>query len=117
MTDPKKYRIIPRSTVSKSDESGTKMVETIFTSSMDPFEWKEFRDSMMKLLKQGFHQWRFNLQGIEFPTSTDLGMWVTCNATISSHSGKVEFLIPKESNVQKVISLTKLDQILNITAL
>ena len=117
MTQPKKYRIIPRSTASKSGESGTKMVEIIFTSSMDSFEWKEFRDSMMKLLKQGFHQWRFNLQGIEYPTSTDLGMWVTCNATISSHSGMVVFLIPKESNVQKVLTLTKLDQILSITAL
>ena len=117
MTTPKKYRIIPRSTISKSNESGTKMVEIIFTNSMDPFEWKEFREAMMKLLNQGFHQWRFNLQGIEYPTSTDLGMWVTCNATITSHSGKIEFLIPKDSNVQKVITLTKLDHILTITTI
>jgi hypothetical protein len=117
MTTPKKYRIIPRSTVGRNDESGTKIADIVFTSSMDPFEWKEFRETMMKLLKHGFSQWRFNLQGIEYPTSTDLGMWVTCNATISSHSGKVEFLIQKDSNVQKVITLTKLDKILNITAL
>jgi hypothetical protein len=115
MTKPKKYRIIPRSTIKKPDGSGTKMVEIIFTGSMDPFEWKEFRDAMMKLLTQGFLQWRFNLQGIEYPTSTDLGMWVTCNATISKHSGNIEFVIPNDSNVMKVITLTKLDSIFNIT--
>ena len=109
MTEPKKYRIIPY--MKSAGDSRDKKVEVIFTSPMNPAEWKELRETLIHMLKEGYSQWRFNLQGIEYPTSTDLGMWVTCNAMISSQSGSIEFLIPRESNVQKVLSLTKLDTI------
>jgi len=113
MPEPKKYRIIPLSR--GAPEDGGKRADVIFASSMDPVEWKEFREKLMKMLKDGYSWWRFNLQGIGYPTSTDIGMWVTCNAAVSSHSGSVEFLIPKDSNVLKLLSLTKLDTIFMTT--
>lgn len=113
MTEPKKYRIIPHT--KSSGEDRNKRVDVIFTNPMEPTEWKEFREALIRMLKEGYSQWRFNLQGIEYPTSTDLGMWVTCNATVSSQSGKLEFLIPRDSNLQKVLSLTKLDTIFTTT--
>jgi hypothetical protein len=109
MTEPKKYRIIPRTI-----ENNIKRVDVIFTNPMDPAEWKEFRTILLGMMKKGYVDWKFNLQGIEYPTSTDLGMWVTCNATVSSQGGAVEFLIPKDSSVRKVLSLTKLDTIFTI---
>jgi hypothetical protein len=109
MSTPKKYRIIPH--VGDGDKN---RVDAIFTTPMDPAEWKEFREILLSMMKKGFIHWRFNLQGIEYPTSTDLGMWVTCNATISSQSGSIEFLVPENSNVRKVLSLTKLDTIFTI---
>ena len=112
MPEPKKYRVLPHST--DFPESG-KRADVIFSSSMDPAEWKEFREQLMKMIREGYSLWRFNLQGIAYPTSTDIGMWVTCNAAVSSHSGSVEFLVPGDSSVLKVLSLTKLDTIFSIT--
>ena len=110
MTEPKKYRIIPR-----TKDINSKRVDVFFTNPMDPTEWKEFRTILLGMMKKGYINWKFNLQGIEYPASTDLGMWVTCNATVSSLGGTIEFLIPKNSNVRKVLSLTKLDTIFTIS--
>ncbi len=110
MAEPKKYRLIPRG----KDDSRNR-VDVFFTGPMDPAEWKEFRTILLGIMKKGYVNWKFNLQGIEYPTSTDLGMWVTCNATVSSQGGTVEFLIPRDSNVRKLLSLTKLDMILSIS--
>ncbi|MBN2322924.1 MAG: STAS domain-containing protein [Spirochaetes bacterium] len=112
MSAPKKFRIIPHEAGSDSNRA-----DAIFTAPMDPAEWKEFRDILLSMIKKGFIYWRFNLQGIEYPTSTDLGMWVTCNATVSSQSGSIEFLISENSNLRKVLSLTKLDTIFTIVPL
>ena len=113
MTEPKKYRIIPYSR--DANETGKNRADVIFSSSMDLAEWKEFRETLMQFLKKGYTICRFNLQAIEYPTSTDLGMWVTCNALVSSYAGSLTFLIPEDSNVRKVLSLTKLDTIFRIS--
>ena len=42
MSEPKKYRIIPLKR--GAPEEGAKRADVIFTQSMDPGEWKEFRD-------------------------------------------------------------------------
>ncbi len=115
MSEPKKYRIIPHILGNQTNGNKGKRMEVIFTSPMEPLEWQEFRESMIQMLKDNCLQWVFNLKGLTFPTSTDIGMWVTCNATVLSYSGKVEFLIRRNSNLQKVLSVTKLDKILNIS--
>lgn len=115
MSGLKKYRVIPHTLGNQTNGNKGKRMEVIFTSPMEPLEWQEFSATMIQMLKDNCLQWVFNLQSLTFPTSTDIGMWVTCNATVLSYSGKVDFLIRRNSDLQKVLSVTKLDQILNIS--
>ena len=110
MTEPKKYRIIPRENVKSGREA-----DVFFTNPMDPAEWKDFRTVLLGMIKKGYGIWKFDLKGVEYPSSTDPGMWVTCNATVSSQGGSIEFLVPPGSNVRKVLALTRLDTILTIS--
>jgi hypothetical protein len=90
-------------------------VHVTFKESLDFFEWQGVQKNMNKLLDNRYLQWEFNLKELAFPTSIDIGMWVTCNAKVSNKSGEMVFIVGQESNVHKILSATKLDKILHLT--
>jgi hypothetical protein len=85
-----------------------------FTKSLDFFEWQEFNDTLNEMMRNNYTQWEFNLEHLNRPTSIDLGMWLTCNAKISNQGGALRFVVKKESSVQKIITVTKIDTIFDI---
>jgi hypothetical protein len=85
-----------------------------FTRSLDFFEWQEFNDTLNQMIKKEYHEWVFNLVELRKPTSIDIGMWLTCNAKLTNQSGSLGFIVKRNSNVQKVLNVTKLDQIFSI---
>jgi len=82
---------------------------------MFAWEWKELRASLTEMLKNGLLQWEFLLDKLDLATSVDIGMWVACNAVVENHSGKITFVVRKDSTIHKTLSITKLDQILSIS--
>jgi anti-anti-sigma factor len=89
-------------------------VQVTFKESLDFFEWQGVQKNMNQLLDNGYFQWVFDLKELAYPTSIDIGMWVTCNAKVCNKSGEMEFLINQESKVHKILSATKLDKILHL---
>ena len=93
---------------------GQDQIRVKFTKSLDFFEWQEFNDTLNEMIRNNYKHWEFNMEHLSRPTSIDIGMWLTCNAKITNQAGDLKFVIKKESSVQKIISVTKLDTILNI---
>ena len=86
-----------------------------FTSSMDAFEWNRFTSMLVRMLKSGFLKWKFILAEQPIATSVDIGMWVSCNATINNYKGEVIFIVLEGSTIHKTLIFTKLDKILKIS--
>lgn len=89
-------------------------VKVTFASNLTSSEWQELREKMMGMIEEGYTFWEFNLSRLKSPTSTDLGMWVACNAVVENYSGNIQFVVRESSMVKNLISITKLDQILSI---
>ena len=93
---------------------GQEQIRVKFIKSLDFFEWQEFSDTLNGMIRNNYRRWEFNLEHLKRPTSIDIGMWLTCNAKIQNQSGSLKFVVKKESSVQKVLAVTKLDSILSI---
>jgi len=92
-----------------------KEVRIRFFNPMDAHEWKIFGDNMVRMLKNGFLKWRFILKDMNIATSVDLGMWVSCNATVNNYSGEIDFVVRENSTIHRTLVFTKLEQILSVT--
>ncbi len=86
-----------------------------FVSPMDTYDWNGFTSMMVRMLKNGFTRWKFILTDLPIATSVDIGMWVSCNATINNYSGTLEFIVKDNSTVHKTLKFTNLDQIFKVT--
>ncbi len=86
-----------------------------FMNPMDSYEWNNFTSMMVRMLKNGFTRWKFILTDLPIATSIDIGMWVSCNATINNYSGVLEFIVKENSTIYKTLKFTNLDQIFKIT--
>lgn len=99
-------------TIETSSKENTVRVK--FTAPLDPLEWNNLRLQMVRMLKQGFLKWLFVLDNLAVATSVDIGMWVSCNGTVSSYSGTLQFSVRPNSTVHKTLMFTKLDRIFSI---
>jgi len=88
-----------------------------FLTPMDSFEWNRFTSMLVRMLKNGFLKWKFILTEQQIATSVDIGMWVSCNATINSYKGELVIIVLEGSTIHKTLVFTKLDKILNISIL
>ena len=88
-----------------------------FLSSMNTFEWNRFTSMLVRMLRNGFLRWKFILTEQPIATSIDIGMWVSCNATINNYNGEVEFIVLEDTTIHKTLIFTKLDKILKISLL
>jgi len=88
-----------------------------FMSPLDTFEWNRFTSMLVRMLKNGFLNWKFILTEQQIATSVDIGMWVSCNATINNYNGAITFIVLEGSTIHKTLVFTKLDKILNISLL
>ena len=77
--------------------------------------WHVLLKSIHELIKEGLINWEFDLTELEYPCSTDIGMWVTCGSRIKLKSGKLVYVVRKGSSVHMLLEFTRLIEILNIS--
>jgi hypothetical protein len=88
--------------------------QVVFTSPLFAWEWNELKSHMAEMLKSGVLHWEFRLRGLDVATSTDIGMWVACNAAVETYRGNLTFSVVKDSIIHRTLVFTKLDRILNV---
>ncbi len=86
----------------------------VFNSPLFAWEWNELKSHMAEMLKGGILHWEFQLRGLDVATSTDIGMWVACNAAVEKYRGDLAFSVARDSIIHRTLVFTKLDRILTI---
>jgi hypothetical protein len=77
--------------------------------------WHILLKSIHELIEEGQKNWQFDLTELEFPCSTDIGMWVTCNSRIKLKSGELLHIVRENSSVHKLLVFTRLIEIVNVS--
>jgi hypothetical protein len=73
--------------------------------------------SIDEFVEGGLLRWEFDLSELQYPGSTDIGMWVTCGARIKHSAGRVTFLVRRSSQVHSLLELTRLFEIFDVDLL
>jgi hypothetical protein len=76
--------------------------------------WHLLLQSIDEFMKTGLLNWEFDFTELEYPGSTDMGMWVTCNSRVKLNEGYMRFLVKKDSQAHSLLEHTKLTRILNV---
>ena len=76
--------------------------------------WHVLLKHITGIIEKGLLNWEFDLTELEYPCSTDIGMWVTCVSRIKLKSGKIDFIVKKGSHVQMLLEFTRLMEIFNV---
>jgi hypothetical protein len=76
--------------------------------------WHSLLQSIDEFMKTGLLTWEFDFTELEYPGSTDMGMWVTCNSRVKLKGGRINFLVKRDSQAHTLLEHTKLTQILNV---
>lgn len=79
-------------------------------------DWNRLHEKVRKTLLKDPHDWRFDLTPLIETDPGTLGMIVTLAATIENRKARSEFIVKKDSFLDRTMRLTKMDQILNITS-
>jgi hypothetical protein len=85
-------------------------MKVTFNNSLDYDTWQEFTKTMIEMIKENYLQWDFNLQELNDVQSIDIGMWVMCNARVTSLSGNLVIIVKQNSSMHRVLSITKVDK-------
>ena len=85
-------------------------VKVTFNKSLDYDTCQEFTRTMIEMIRENNLQWEFNLLELNNVKSIDIGMWVMCNARVTSLSGKLVIIVKRNSNIHRVLSITKVDR-------
>ena len=93
---------------------GIKKAEFYFLKTLDAYHWCEVQKYINRMLDKGFLHFTFCLQRLSCITSTDLGMWVTLNASIAKKSGNLELSLGCNESLRRYLKLTNLDSILKV---
>ena len=96
------------------NDGGMEKSRVRFSGPMDGPEWEILRKQILEMIDEGYRKWVFDLTGNGYCDSKTLGFWVTMNATIQNRAGELEFILPMESDVRKVLSITALDKIFTL---
>ena len=76
--------------------------------------WHVLLKNIHDLIERGLLNWEFDLTELEYPCSTDIGMWVTCISRIKLKSGKIDFIVKKGSHVHMLLEFTRLMEIFDV---
>ena len=76
--------------------------------------WHVLLKNIHGIIKKGLLNWEFDLTELEYPCSTDIGMWVTCSSRIKLKSGKIDFIVKKGSHVHLLLVFTRLMEIFDV---
>ena len=76
--------------------------------------WHVLLKNIHDLIERGLLNWEFDLTELEYPCSTDIGMWVTCISKIKLKLGTVYFIAKKGSHVHMLLEFTRLIEIFNV---
>ena len=104
------YRIESRG-ISAADK---KKLHVTFEAHLQQADWEELQQEIMEKIAQGFIEWDFDIQAIEYLNSAILGTLVAINGIVLNHSGHLNIILDPHSQVAKVIEMTRLDRVLNI---
>ena len=76
--------------------------------------WHVLLKNSNELIERGLINWEFDLTELEYPCSTDIGMWVTCISRIKLKFGKIDFIVKRGSHVHMLLEFTRLIEIFNV---
>ena len=76
--------------------------------------WHILLKNIHELLERGLLHWEFDLTELHNPCSTDIGMWVTCVSRITPKSGKINFIVKKDSHAHILLKATRLMEIYDV---
>ena len=91
-------------------EQNPSYMKVTFNNSLDYDTWQEFTKTMIEMIKENYLQWDFNLQELNDVQSIDIGMWEMSNTRVTSLSGKLVIIVKRNSNIHRVLSITKVDK-------
>jgi len=89
-------------------------IRLMFRSSLQLESWHSLLRTINELIQANLLNWNFDLTKLEYPSSTDIGMWVTCVSRIKLKSGKIVFIVQKESNIHMLLEATNLMKIFDV---
>jgi len=85
-----------------------------FRCPMSIDSWHLLLKNIDEMINGDMSNWMFDLTELEYPGSTDMGMWVTCSTRIKLIMGRIEFLVKKKSHVHTLLKVTRLIEILDV---
>lgn len=105
---------MPKYEFEVGNDEGTKKAVIQFKDTLSMEEWESLRTQILSMLGGNYMDWEFDIRELTHCNSITLGMWVTLNAVIANKGGKLALLTRAESNPTRLLSLTKLDGILEV---
>lgn len=88
-----------------------------FHRQFDDELWKEFTDFFMDKLREGQLKWDLDLRELDFIHSRDIGLIIGLNANLTTQNGNLRLVISKDKGqkITRILRLTRVDQILDLT--
>ncbi|MCL5270093.1 MAG: STAS domain-containing protein [bacterium] len=81
---------------------------------LDHEEGQRICREIRRKIQEGYHGWEIDLADLEACDSVTMGICVMMHATIKRYGGKSLFKVAQKSQVDKLMMLSKLQQVLSI---
>lgn len=94
--------------------AASKGARVVFSQVPTDRDWNAIRRLMLKMLGHGYINWDLILDDIESIGATAFGMILAIKATVDSRSGNLRVQVRGESYLDKMLSLTRLDELFEV---
>jgi anti-anti-sigma regulatory factor len=105
---------MPNYNISVSFDQGLKKVIIHLKGVPEFGEWEEIVAQSEKLLTEGYDDWELNLTELPMCNSIGLGMIVTLNTLVRARSGFFSIRAAQDSIPSRLLTLTRLDNIVSV---
>lgn len=92
-------------------ESGT--MQVILSRGAGQTDFENLVRFYQEKINCGVNNWDVDLRQLDFINSTALGILVAFNANVMSRGGRLRLILQKSSKITDLITLTKLDRIID----
>ncbi len=73
--------------------------------------YEEINKTVLKLIKEGFHHFVFNLEKLSLIDSSGISVFINCLCDVQENNGSIFLIIP-DPNVREVIELVGLNRLI-----
>jgi anti-anti-sigma factor len=73
--------------------------------------YDEINKTVLKLIKEGFHHFVFNLEKLSLIDSSGISVFINCLCDVQENNGSIYLIIP-DPNVREVIELVGLNRLI-----